>query len=164
MPAHSNSQPRSTPLHRAVQRGHRGFTIIELVVVLVLISIVSAVVVPAILNAMHPDSISTLTEPIVSLLRFAQRTAAQQDQRVTVTIDPSTNNFQAQTVGDGLTRASGTLALPAQAHFLTDSARLQVVFNPTGGVIADSLIVSDPQNVAVIRIDPWSGAIDVVRQ
>jgi prepilin-type N-terminal cleavage/methylation domain-containing protein len=164
MRAHSNSPRRDHPSRRVSHRGRSGFTIIELVVVLVLITIVSAVVGPALWRAATPDTASTLSAPVVSLLRFAQRTAAQQNQVVTVLIDPSTNSYQAQTRGDGQTRASGTLTFPTQTHFITDSARLRVTFNPAGAVTADSIIVSDAQNAAVIHIDPWTGSINVTRQ
>jgi prepilin-type N-terminal cleavage/methylation domain-containing protein len=151
-------------VRRYRRKGRAAFTIIELVVVLVLIGIISAVVAPAIWNAAAPDSTNTLAAPLVSLLRSAQRTAAEQNEVVTVLINPGNNAYRAEVARDGGTPISGTLPFPTQAHFITDSARLRIVFNPTGSVSADPLVLADAKNVAVIRIDPWTGAMDVVRQ
>jgi prepilin-type N-terminal cleavage/methylation domain-containing protein len=149
---------------RRVTRGRAAFTIIELVIVLVIIGIIGSVVGPAFWRASTVDAAGSLTTPVVSLLRFAQRTATQRNEVVTTIIDPSTNAYQVQTAVDGITRAAGTLAFPTQARFLTDSLRLRVVFNPTGSATADSIIVAGPQMVALVRVDPWTGLIDVVRQ
>ena len=150
---------RGTSHHRRV-----AFTLVELVVVLVLIGIVSAAVMPAVWHAATPDSANVLAEPVVSLLRFAQRSAASQNQVVRVTIDPETNAYRAETMGDGVTRAEGTVELPSDARFLTDLDRLQVTFDPAGRADADSLVVRDAQRTAMVRVDPWTGTIDVQRQ
>jgi Tfp pilus assembly protein FimT len=157
------SERRLPPYLGVVRSGREAFTIIELVVVFVIIGIVSAVVAPTLWRAAAPDTAGALTDPVVFLLRFAQRTAADQDQAVSLIIDPNTNAYRVQTISDGVTRATGTLALPGQAHFLTNADRLRVVFDSRGGADADSLVVADLQDVAVVRVDPWTGAIHVSR-
>jgi prepilin-type N-terminal cleavage/methylation domain-containing protein len=164
MLAHLTNSERRLRLYRRPGRSVReAFTIMELVVVLVLIGIVSAVVAPALWRAATPDTANTLTAPVVSLLRFAQLTAVGRNQTVSLVIDPNTNAYRVQTPSDGVIRRTGTLTFPTQAHFLAGADRLRVNFDPRGGADADSLVVADVQNVAVIRVDPWTGAINVSR-
>ena len=164
MPARSNSVRWRTPLRLALTRGRPAFTLIELVVVLVLMGISLAVVVPAIWKASTSDAANALAAPVVSLLRFAQRTAAQRNDVVTVSIDPTTNSYQVRTMRADTVMASGKFAFMTNAHFLTDSARLHVTFRPAGGADADSLLLSDPGGVLDLRVDPWTGTINVVHR
>lgn len=166
MPAPSNRGLRSAPTRVTLERAHgrAGFTLIELVVVLVLIGITMAVVVPAIWQASTSDTANTLAAPVVSLLRYAQRTAAQQNDVVTVGIDPSTNAYEVRAARTDSVLAAGHFAFASAAHFLADSARLRVMFKPAGGADADSLVLSDANGIVDVRIDPWSGTIDVAHR
>jgi prepilin-type N-terminal cleavage/methylation domain-containing protein len=149
-----------------VRRG--GFTIIELVVVLVLIGIIGSVVVPAMVQSGTFDTARTVAAPLVQVLRSAQKTAADKNVPVTVTIDPATGDYQIDGVREDTLAADvssrGTIQFMDRTRFVTALDRLQVTFDPAGRNMSDSLVVENSDHAAVVNVNPWTGAIDVVLQ
>jgi Tfp pilus assembly protein FimT len=126
-------------------------------------AIIGTVVIPAFLRAAAPNNALAAAEPVVQLLKSAQQVAAQQDVPVTVLIDPTTASYRAAAESQDTVLDEGTLALPGGTRLQTDSLRARFVFEPTGGVVGDSLFVISSAGVVLLRPDPWGGTIDVVQ-
>lgn len=144
-------------------RPRRGFTLVELMVVMVLIAIVGAVVVPAFLKSAVVDPLNQATMPLVQLLKFGKQAAAKTGTMVRVVIDPATAGYVVTSAQIDTVLAAGYLELPVSTRIIADSLRANFLFDPTGIMIGDSLLVSSNAGMAVVRVNRWTGAVHVTR-
>ena len=152
----------AAPVMPLAMRARRGFTLIEMAIILALMAVSAALVIPAWtdLGATPPPLPG---DALVSLLRDARRVAIEQSMTVAVRIDPTSNYFRVDTtgvLGTGLL-ADGTLEIGAYETLRTDRSRLQFVFRPSGSAIGDTVTVQGNSISAVVTVDAWSGQVAV---
>jgi type II secretion system protein H len=75
----------STP--QAVRHGTAGFTLIELMVVLVLLALMAGMIAPSVMSAMRRKGVLSQGEDLAELLRFAQSYAVTSRRPVQVNLD-----------------------------------------------------------------------------
>jgi prepilin-type N-terminal cleavage/methylation domain-containing protein len=139
-------------------RARRGFTLLEMAIVLALMAISAALVIPA-----YTD-LGTIPRvlpgnALLTLLRDARRLAIEQSLTVAVRVDPATNYYRVDTTGafgSGM-MVDGTLEIGAYESLRTDLSRLQYTFRPSGSALGDTVTVQGNSITAVLAIDPWSG-------
>ena len=105
-------------------------------------------------------------DAMIGLLHDARKAAIDYDATVTLRLDPKTLKYQADTSGvnGSGTLAAGILDLGMTHTLVTDQPRLQYVFQPTGAVFADTVVVRGGPVPLVVRVDPWSGVARVDSQ
>lgn len=135
-----------------------GFTLWETALVLAVLTITLVLAAPALTDfgTRKPQSDA---EALLVLLRDARREAIQTSTTVAVRIDPTTGRFRVDTSGvAGVAEyGSGTLDLGGATVLVTDLARLQFLFQPTGTAFADSVGVRGPAGTVMLTVDPWNG-------
>ena len=138
--------------------GRRGFTLWETALVLAVLTVTLVLSAPAIVDfgTVKPESDS---ESLLNLLRAARREAVQTGTVVAVRLDPTTGRFRVDTTGTTGTgrSSSGTLELGGATVLVTDLARLQFLFQPTGAAFADTVAVRGPRGTVMVSVDAWSG-------
>jgi general secretion pathway protein H len=77
-------------MHR---RNHRGFTLLELIVVLVIISLMSALVVPKLAGPMSNLDLKTASQKISASLRYARSRAASEKTTYAAVFDFDKNRL-----------------------------------------------------------------------
>ncbi len=140
-------------------RSRAGFTLVEIVVVMLLLGIVGAVVIPGFFRSSLLGTTNDTTKPIVQLLKSAQKLAIKSNTPVRVVIDLPTSRYQVTGRDIDTLVASGVLELPVSARMTSDSARVMFKFLPTGDALSDSLLVSSTTGSTLIKVNPWTGAI-----
>ena len=136
----------------------RGFTLWETAIVLAVLSITLLLTAPALVG-FGTNKAQSDAEALLSLLRVARHEAVQSGTSVAVRLDPTSRRFRVDTTGvAGMGPfASGTLAFGGATTMVTDQARLQFLFQPTGAAFADSVGVRGPGGMVMITVDPWNG-------
>ncbi|MEX1181765.1 MAG: GspH/FimT family protein [Gemmatimonadota bacterium] len=136
-----------------------GFTLIELVVVLLIVAVATAVTVPALLSEPVETELDAATHRIQDLFRIARDSAVRAGVPVTVTIDSATGAvwLGSETVDGGAVRAGGPLELPPGVGLQLSEARATFSFSPGGAAFADSLLLRAGTEERLITIDTWTG-------
>ena len=114
-----------------MQRSSNGFTLIELMVVIVLLGLVAGIAIPSFNDLIQSNRQTALTNSMVGLLSFARSEAIRRGESVTVTA--SGNAFQAQ-LGDGTVIRQLEDAEPGQISQVTGGSN--TVFRATGLITA----------------------------
>lgn len=102
---------RTVPLRRR----HRGFTLIELVIVIVILGVLAVVVLPRISEGSFRSA--AFAEQVATAFRFAQRLAVATGCEIQVEVSSATNGYAVRRRSDGTDTACGatgafTLAVP----------------------------------------------------
>jgi type II secretion system protein H len=132
----------------------RGFTLIEIVVVLVILGVVAAVSVPAFRDTTPPNALRDGAAGVVHVLERARLTAVMSGHRVAVTVDPVAARYWIDSP-----EVSGTFELPGGVTLWSDRARAHVSFDASGTASADLLALQANGRTAPILVDRFTGEI-----
>lgn len=136
----------------------RGFTLVEVVVVLAILAVVLGVAIPRLMAPPTPDL--AVAREIADALSRARILAVERNEPVAMELDTGTGGWAIVSTAEGDTLNSGTLrdgvALgPA-------SPRIQTVrFEPLGRASGPLLIVGAPGRQHAVRVDGSTGAVSV---
>lgn len=145
------------------QRARRGFTLIEIIVVLLILSVATVVTLPALLREPVEDEMTVALRTMDSLFRLARDSAARTNAPVTVVLDSATgtawllSDLEARqgAVPDG----GAVLPLPAAVRLEIARSRARFRLLPTGASYADSLVLRSALTVHTLTLDPWTGHV-----
>jgi prepilin-type N-terminal cleavage/methylation domain-containing protein len=144
-------------------RRRRAFTLIEMIVVLIIIAALAGLTAPAMARMVSPHLDDGDARPVAALFRGARREAVERALVVSVTLDPATARYRADSTGvhgTGLL-SEGTLELDEGVSLETDSLRVLFTFRPDGSVFGDTITVRNRWSASRLSIDRWTGAIHV---
>lgn len=138
----------------------RGFTLVEVVVVIAILGIAAGAAVPALLRSDAGDPVDVSAREVVSLLRSARRAAVERSLPATVTIEPAGGRYWVE-VGVPFAAESvsaGVIPLPSGVRLVGLENRARFVFDPTGAGHGAQLSVQGDGQVA-ITVDRWTGEV-----
>ncbi|MGH7544670.1 MAG: GspH/FimT family pseudopilin [Gemmatimonadota bacterium] len=137
----------------------RGFTLVEVLVVLVILGIAAAVVVPALPRMAEEDPLARSAEEVTNLLRRSRRTALERGAPVALTVDADANRYWVEIYEHGEWRrlVEDEVALSADASLTAEAGRAHFVFRPDGRAQGDPLGVRYGARGTQIALDPWLG-------
>ena len=136
-------------------RTRRGFTLVELLVVLVILSIMSAAALPAFTAARH-DPEADASDALVALLTQARDRAREQGISVELVIAPRDARYW---LSDGTHVEVGMLTLAPSQHLVAaNSERVTCRFRANGPATPCAIALRGARDV-IVRVDPWSGAV-----
>ena len=140
--------------------GRFGFTLLELVVVLVIVGLLTAVSVPRIGDRAEENPASAAASQVVGLLRSARTIALSRAEAVTVRVDPASRAFAVSVErGDSVQEVSrGALAIPREVTLAADTSRAGFRFAANGAARSETLYVRSSGATAAVWVDRWTGA------
>jgi type II secretion system protein H len=147
-------------------RARSGFTLIELVVVLVVIGIISLAIGPAWLQPATRDSFADSIEPLTNLLRDARREAMDSGAAVTLVIDPQSRRYllaRDSSAHSSYSAREDVVPVAGDVQLRHDSARVRFRFWPDGRAYGDSLIVSSHAGMGRVLLRLGSGEVTIAQ-
>jgi type II secretion system protein H len=167
-------------MRRPVPAARAGFTLVELVVVMFIIAVATAVVVPALLPPPDVDDVTHALSRVDELFRTARDSAVRGGEPLLVSIDSATGLIwvvperMRADVADaapaaGALRPPGmlrrgeadvpgiSLGLRPSVRLELSSARARFLFSPSGASFGDTLALRSGAHVRAVRLDPWTG-------
>lgn len=144
-----------------------GFTLAEILVVLVVIGIVSAAVAPALVRGSRPRPAAAAAAQVRDLLADTRRAAVRRGVPVAIEFDTRAGTYHVETdPGDervAVTIAKGTLSLPNGVVYDPPASRRRFVFDALGTGWGPKVVLRGEGQVATVEIDRWTGVVDASR-
>jgi general secretion pathway protein H len=147
-----------------VTKNRQGFTLIELVIVLVIIGIASAIAAPALDRAVKKRQARHAVLGLAAVARDLRRRAIDEGKLKRLTLEPRTNSYLAS--DRDISHLPETVAITGVSGGEPIGDRLtQFVFFPNGSLVGGEIEMSDRRGGAyVIRMEAMVGRVVVIRQ
>jgi general secretion pathway protein H len=151
-------------VRREADRHLRGFTLVELVIVLLILGIASVIAVPALDHAIKKREARQSVLGLAATARDLRRRAIDQGTLKRLTVEPLANSYLAS---DGeIIRLPENIAITGASGGEPIGQRLtQYVFFPNGSIVGGEIELTDRAGAAyVIRMEAMVGRVVVIRQ
>ncbi len=139
-----------------------GFTLAEVLVVLVVIGIVSAAVAPALARGARPHPVDAAAGEIRDLLAGARRTAVRRGTPVVVELDPRTGRYRVLADSEDAPAkpiAEGVLPLPEGVASDPPAGTRRFTFGVLGAGQGGEVVMRSGGRTAAVGMDPWTGEV-----
>jgi prepilin-type N-terminal cleavage/methylation domain-containing protein len=144
-------------------RGRTGFTLLEMVLVLLIMGIVFAMVIPSIGTLGRDPEEGQSWKQLADLLRSSRVLALENGVTVKLVLDPVTGNYRVDSTGArgaGLVE-EGQLDVGLNMTIIADSTRAKFSFRPDGSAFSDSLIMRASGYATKVSVDPFTGEVKI---
>jgi len=142
----------------------KGFTLLELIVVLVLVAVATAVVLPSIDRGLKKRQAKQSVLALAATARDLRRKAIDEGKLKRLTVEPRKNSYLAS--GGDIIRLPDTVEITGITGGEPVGDRLtQFVFFPNGSLLGGEIELSDRRGSAyVVRMEAMVGRVVVMRQ
>lgn len=136
-----------------------GFTLVEMLIVIVILAIVSAVTIPA-LRSNPDDALTTSANVLTTLMQRSRQTAIERGQNVTLVVDTENTRYWATIMSpshpDSVV-SYGPIELASGTTLSSEEPRSRFVFAPSGAASGPPIEMRLDSRAAVITMNQWTG-------
>lgn len=134
-------------LNISLQKKNRGFTLIELVVVLFILSLMAVLIVPR-LPSTQSEELKSSAKTVASTIRYLQNRAVTSSSRYFLKIEPAKNSMEVLEYAlDGATNRPSDSLL--NKKILSDSVEIKDIFTSRNGKVNDGEIRIEPTKAGI---------------
>ncbi len=144
-------------------RKKRGFILIELIVVLLLITIIMGIVAISFANFLPSSKFDATVRTVISTIKHARALSSINNETKTITIDIDSKKFGIEGIGSkDIPQDIGIKIIDPYFGEIVHGKYRFVVYN-TGNIDAGDIILWNSSKSSIIRIDPIIGAV-IIKQ
>jgi type II secretion system protein H len=144
---------------RQLTDAREGFTLVEMLIVIVILAIVSAVTVPA-LRSTPDDKLTTSANALTTLMQRSRQTAVERGQTVSLVVDAENARYWATIMSASnpdSVLSYGPIELASGATLAADDSRSRYLFAPSGAASGPPIEMRLDSRAAVITLNQWTG-------
>ena len=141
--------------------GAQGFTLLEVIIVMVLISLIIGISTVFFANTLISSTFNTTINDISSSLRYTRTLAQIQGERKTFTIDLDAKTFSIEGKGTREIPAHVNIKIIDPLHGEISEGKYQFVANAMGAIQGGTIVLWDERKKVSIQPDPVVGAVVV---
>ena len=147
-----------------LRKDRQGFTLLELIIVLVIVGIASVIAMPSLQHALAQREARHSVMTLAAVARDLRRRAIDEGKLKRLTVEPRTNSYLAS--GGEIVHLPDNVAMTAVSGGEPIGERLtQYVFFPNGSLLGGEIDLTDHGGVHyVIRMEAMAGRVVVIRQ
>lgn len=155
------SPPSTRNLHRRLNVGKGGFTLLELMVVMVLITLVIGISTVFFANTLTSSEFNTTIRDIATTIRHARSLAQIHGERKAVTIDLDSKTYWIE--GKKVREIPSDIQIKIIDPLYGDifEGKYQIVSNAMGGVYGGTIVLWNDKKTVTIQPDPIVGSVVV---
>ncbi|MBI2359503.1 MAG: prepilin-type N-terminal cleavage/methylation domain-containing protein [Deltaproteobacteria bacterium] len=147
-----------------VGENKKGFSLLELLVVLLLLALSSALVIPAIDAGLKQRQVRRSALELAAVARGLRRTAIYHGSLQSLVLDPSESSYEAFG-GNKVVLPADVRISAIQGGEPTGQGLTRFLFFPNGSILSGEIGLSGGEGSAyLIRLDPLSGRVLVERE
>jgi general secretion pathway protein H len=144
------------------ESSNKGFTLLELIIVLLLISLMLGLAAVYFAQALPSNRFDATVREIAATVKYAKAMSQLHGEPYAVIIDLDAKSYQI--MGRGEKKIPPDIAVAVRAPFSSQvftRGKYEITSNPAGVVTAGMLELSRAKQKAVIAIDPIVGAVTI---
>jgi type IV fimbrial biogenesis protein FimT len=145
-------------------RARPGFTLLEVAAVLTILSLMTALSVPAFRRWLEEDDLTVATRRVRALMTVARDSAIRGGAPVTVFVDSISGlvwlDAEPAAVPEQATEPT-SLELPGGVRVQLSQARARFTFAPAGSAWGDTLVLRTALAERIVTLNPWTGDVVV---
>lgn len=139
----------------------RGFTLFELLMVLLILGVVSAVAAPRLSSAMGANRARTAAEDLVSALRATRSEAIRRNRDLALVIDVDARTFRQPNRPPREMGRDIILRVVAASQERTGASTTGIRFYPSGSGSGGEISLEDAKTRQVVSVDWLSGRVAI---
>lgn len=156
-------------------RGERGFTLLEILIVTILIALIAGIGIPRFIGSLERAEVKSVAAKVAGVMRRARLAAVSEKVPVTVKVDTKSRTVSAvYTTGESAKRVAEPVAIPEGVNIWTGRSGvfyhrpLSIEFAPTGSSTGGEFLIaaagSSPADADgyLVRLNPLSGRTIVI--
>jgi general secretion pathway protein H len=142
--------------------GERGFTLLELMVVLALLTLLIGLVLPGLLTSFQREQQRTKLREFMTILRTARSEAVSRHQRVRLALELTTGRYHLEGFTANGVLSGLSLEHPRLVWEDVDRTRGYIIFYPDGSSSGGKLIITDATGGEyVVDVDTITGKVSL---
>jgi general secretion pathway protein H len=141
--------------------GAQGFTLLEVIIVMVLITLVIGISTVFFANTLTSSTFNTTVQDISSSLRYARTLAQIHGERKTLTIDLDARTFTIEGKGTRKIPSHMNIKIVDPLHGEISEGKYQFIANAMGGVQGGTIVLWNEKKTVSIQPDPVVGSVVV---
>ncbi|MGQ0640476.1 MAG: pilus assembly FimT family protein [Gemmatimonadaceae bacterium] len=142
----------------------RGFTLLELLVVLAILSVVTAVVTPSLFSAVRPTELEQGASELTHLISRARASAVERAVPSRLVLVPRDCRYTLQFGVSGDSTIGATLPLAPSVQLDDPRHSITLRFDAIGRATPERIVLRSGERLAIVRVDPWSGLASVTQR
>jgi len=147
--------------NRVLLMGTHGFTLLEVIIVMLLISLVIGISAVFFVNTLASSTFNTTVRDISSSIRYARSLAQLHGERKNVTIDLDARTFSIEGKGVREIPSDMNIKIVDPLHGEIFEGKYQFIANALGGVQGGTIVLWNERKTVSIQPDPIVGSVVV---